>query len=340
MPVSAGALAGIAAGATALSGGIQYATSMKSLRKNKKLAEYQHNLNMQAWREQAAYNSPEQQMQRLKDAGLNPNLVYGQGSGTTGQADPPPQFNAPTADLRVNPDFSGAVSTLLNAEMTRGQLRHIDEQIKTQEQARLESMARVSKMAQEMEQMSFDLGFKREAREYNMNFLKLQNNKLTADIEESASRKALNDANSQLSRNNAAFVKEQMDRFVKMTPKELENADLRNALFKVDKTVKEWEIKEIGARIGHIAQQIAEGKVAQAYKAADAAMKQYDALRLFVGSHYDGRITNPLMQMMNAIHGLWTDRRVGSGMDPRNPVSAFTLHRWMQQNTPGYDNPK
>lgn len=33
-----------------------------------------------AWREQAEYNSPVNQMKRLKAAGLNPNLVYGNGS--------------------------------------------------------------------------------------------------------------------------------------------------------------------------------------------------------------------------------------------------------------------
>lgn len=33
-----------------------------------------------AWKEQAHYNSPAEQMKRLKVAGLNPNLVYGNGS--------------------------------------------------------------------------------------------------------------------------------------------------------------------------------------------------------------------------------------------------------------------
>jgi len=47
---------------------------------------------------QNAYNSPVQQMQRLKEAGLNPNLVYGEGIQATGQADQPrsvatPSFN-------------------------------------------------------------------------------------------------------------------------------------------------------------------------------------------------------------------------------------------------------
>lgn len=34
------------------------------------------------WDRQNQYNSPQAQMQRFKDAGLNPNLIYGQSSGT------------------------------------------------------------------------------------------------------------------------------------------------------------------------------------------------------------------------------------------------------------------
>lgn len=54
-----------------------------------------------------AYNSPAEQMKRLKGAGLNPNLVYGQGvQGATGQTSQPrgaspggPQGIAPRIDL-------------------------------------------------------------------------------------------------------------------------------------------------------------------------------------------------------------------------------------------------
>lgn len=41
-----------------------------------------------AWRRQAEYNSPKNQMARLKEAGLNPNLVYGSGSVANTQSQP------------------------------------------------------------------------------------------------------------------------------------------------------------------------------------------------------------------------------------------------------------
>lgn len=68
---------------------------------NLKLAEYQNAINranaewafekdmeMKKW--QLAYDSPEAQMKRFKDAGLNPNLIYGQ--GTPGNMQHAPEF--------------------------------------------------------------------------------------------------------------------------------------------------------------------------------------------------------------------------------------------------------
>lgn len=42
--------------------------------------------NMRFWDMQNKYNTPKNQMSRLKDAGLNPNLIYGSGSANTGVA--------------------------------------------------------------------------------------------------------------------------------------------------------------------------------------------------------------------------------------------------------------
>lgn len=44
--------------------------------------------NLADWEMQNAYNSPEAQMRRLKEAGLNPNLVYGNGADATSSAPP------------------------------------------------------------------------------------------------------------------------------------------------------------------------------------------------------------------------------------------------------------
>ena len=61
-----------------------------------KLADHQFANDVKMWNMQNEYNSPSAQVQRLKDAGLNPNLMYGNGSAATGNASQMPQYSAPT----------------------------------------------------------------------------------------------------------------------------------------------------------------------------------------------------------------------------------------------------
>lgn len=75
----------------------------------KKQFKYQQQLNREAfqhdvdmWNRQNEYNTPSAQMERLQAAGLNPNLVYGNG-GATNTANNAPTYNAGSA-----PDVSSA----------------------------------------------------------------------------------------------------------------------------------------------------------------------------------------------------------------------------------------
>lgn len=52
------------------------------------LAKYQYSKDMEMLQYQNQYNSPSAQMARYKDAGLNPNLIYGQGSSGNMQSAP------------------------------------------------------------------------------------------------------------------------------------------------------------------------------------------------------------------------------------------------------------
>lgn len=53
---------------------------------NKQMAEYQNQQNLAFWQMQNNYNTPARQVQRLQEAGLNPALIYGNGSTSTGNA--------------------------------------------------------------------------------------------------------------------------------------------------------------------------------------------------------------------------------------------------------------
>lgn len=67
-------------------------------RLNRKLAEYAYSKDLEMWNRQNAYNAPIMQMQRLAEAGLNPNMMYGTGQSAN-QAKEMPRYNAPTASF-------------------------------------------------------------------------------------------------------------------------------------------------------------------------------------------------------------------------------------------------
>lgn len=73
--------AGIAATASTINAGSQANYAGKNRRQSEKLMKWQHDINLTDWGLENEYNSPANQMKRLKDAGLNPNLIYGSGSG-------------------------------------------------------------------------------------------------------------------------------------------------------------------------------------------------------------------------------------------------------------------
>lgn len=65
---------------------------------SKQMAKYQHDLNMDAWREQNAYNDPSAQMERLKNAGINPHSIAGNAS-VAGNASGVPSTQVDTPDI-------------------------------------------------------------------------------------------------------------------------------------------------------------------------------------------------------------------------------------------------
>lgn len=76
--------------------GAQYAQS-------KELAELQNQFNIDMWNRNNEYNTPQAQMKRFSEAGLNPNLIYGMGS--PGNSSSPPQKVVPQA-----PDWAKGMS--------------------------------------------------------------------------------------------------------------------------------------------------------------------------------------------------------------------------------------
>ena len=89
-------------------------------RSNKKLAQYSFNKNVEMWKMQNQYNAPKQQMLRLQEAGLNPNLMYGK--GTVGNATTMPQYQSlPTSGEMFGHAVTG-LSGIVQMEKTKSEI--------------------------------------------------------------------------------------------------------------------------------------------------------------------------------------------------------------------------
>lgn len=126
-------LGSIIGGVTSLLGSSASYKGQKDTNKtNIRLAQEgrEHDQNM--WNQQNAYNTPEMQMQRLKEAGLNPNLVYGSGQASTGNADAPkPAHVATTSNALASFNNNNAIQMLgayQDWQVKKAQIRNIEEE--------------------------------------------------------------------------------------------------------------------------------------------------------------------------------------------------------------------
>lgn len=124
----------ISGAANLISSGIGARTSKKSqqrgYRQAKALSKFGYDQDVEQWHRANLYNSPESQMQRYTDAGLNPNLIYGQGTpGNAQQA--APKYNVPSPDPRREPvQLSGAYQGYQSAQLVQAQTDNLRAQTK------------------------------------------------------------------------------------------------------------------------------------------------------------------------------------------------------------------
>jgi len=94
-------------GSALFPGAGNYLSQMETNAANRKLQEQANRQNTLLWNQQTAYNDPAAQMTRLKAAGLNPQLAYGQIADS--KASSPPQMQAARNEA---PRFSSSLDNL------------------------------------------------------------------------------------------------------------------------------------------------------------------------------------------------------------------------------------
>lgn len=111
----------IAAGiSTVGNAAVAAASNKRQFRNQQKAMALQLQQNKELWDYQNAYNTPQSQMDRLKQAGLNPNLIYGSGSGGMGQAGPIDSPEQPV-EQAVRAEFSNPMQNYLSARQADAQ---------------------------------------------------------------------------------------------------------------------------------------------------------------------------------------------------------------------------
>lgn len=114
---------------------------------NMKLAEYKYNKDLEMWNRQwereTQYNDPKAQMQRLKEAGINPHLAYGSGNmQNVAQTGGIPEYSIPEMDVAPSTgelasgmfgDTIGMTANLLNIKKDRAVVRSMEAQAEVDE---------------------------------------------------------------------------------------------------------------------------------------------------------------------------------------------------------------
>lgn len=125
------------------------------------------------WNMQNAYNTPERMMERFKNAGLNPNLIYGNGTSTVASPPSVPNVEAPQVNL------PRAVSSYFDTQARVAQTDNLKAQntVLIEEAALKRAQTRATEASIPLKE--FDLGFKNDLRDTNLNYRQEELRKLS-----------------------------------------------------------------------------------------------------------------------------------------------------------------
>lgn len=145
---------------------------------NMALAQYQYDRQMEAWNMQNQYNSPLNQIARLRAAGLAPELMYGNGGASAGNASEYPKYNAPNMVQEFAP-ITQALPQMLSLyqsfQMKQAQINNVKADTRAKEVRAAADALRpaflsksTERMSQEMDRIRLDMRMKEGLMPYNL----------------------------------------------------------------------------------------------------------------------------------------------------------------------------
>jgi len=106
----------------------------KTIQANKEQAEYAYNKDLEMWNRGNEYNTPQAQMQRLKKAGLNPNMIYGSGKSTGNTSSQLPKYQNVRQDYnyKFGHNLPAMISQYQDVDMKNAQIDNVKKQTDNQ----------------------------------------------------------------------------------------------------------------------------------------------------------------------------------------------------------------
>lgn len=174
------------------------------------------------WQMQADYNSPAAQMKRLKDANLNPNLVYGNGveatMGAAPRASSTGSYNPTAPQIDANTPFMAAY----DIKMKDAQIDNLQVAKAVAQQDVLLKAAQTQSTLQDAHTKDFDLKMKNDLKSINVDMAQKALDKARADTDSAWSQAGILQNQHQIS---DATIKENIDKTKAEAAKALNEAD-------------------------------------------------------------------------------------------------------------------
>lgn len=217
---------------------------------SEKMYDRQLNDNLNLWHIQNAYNTPAAQMARLKDAGLNPNLIYGNAAaGGAASSMSAPNAQRPEFKTRgVDFDAMSMLNNVYDLKFKKAQIDNLQAQNAVIKQDAILKEAQTKSYLTGEEKTRFNLDFDKEFRNVSADARKEKLRQMMAQTDVLIKRDAREAAS------NSSYLKEAAERIAKSkierakSVAEINRINKQLELMDKDNTLKQLEIdlRELG----------------------------------------------------------------------------------------------
>jgi len=218
-----------------------WATSRQNKKQNqwnKQQADIKYQRDQEMWNKANEYNSPGQQMLRYKQAGLNENLIYGQGSpGLTSNA--LPQYNAPEGEFKLPQVNTSAMPLLSQYQDIKNTIQQRDNLKAQEEYTRTQNNIGLISLADATAKYNANSPYYPELAKYGRNYAYNNANQKAYDSQVASNKATL--SNYLMDNGWLANQKLQMNNDLAMKSSKLLSYNLDNAILEQKKSLGEWQ---------------------------------------------------------------------------------------------------